>query len=78
MATTVRLDDDFVNKVKIHADVASRSVPKQIEYWAKIGNIAEDNPDLPYSFISEILLAHSEIRNQKIVHYVRKTERKGS
>lgn len=45
-ATSIRLDADFVEDVKAHADALSRSVPKQIEYWAKIGRIAEDNPDL--------------------------------
>ncbi|PHM28009.1 TA system antitoxin ParD family protein [Xenorhabdus budapestensis] len=76
MATSVRLDDDFVNEVKIHAEVASRSVPKQIEYWAKIGKIAEENPDLPYAFILESLLAKSEVGNQKVTPYVRKTKKR--
>ncbi|EKK5269269.1 ParD-like family protein [Cronobacter dublinensis] len=76
MATSIRLDDDFVSDVKVHADAASRSIPKQIEHWAKIGRIAEDNPDLPYSFISETLIAQSEVANKKVSRYVRKTERK--
>ncbi len=75
MATSIRLDDDFVSDVKVRADAASRSVPKQIEHWAKIGRIAEDNPDLPYGFISEILLSQSEIRNNKVTRYVRRTSR---
>jgi len=37
----------------------------QVEYWAKIGRIAEDNPDLPFSFIREILLAKEEVKNKK-------------
>lgn len=78
MATSIRLDDDFVSDVKVHADAASRSIPKQIEHWAKIGRIAEDNPDLPYSFISETLLSQSEIRNNKVTRYVRKTVRSGN
>lgn len=76
MAISIRLDDDFVSDVKIYAEAASRSVPKQIEHWAKIGRIAEDNPDLSYSFINEILLAQSEVINQKVTRYVRKSERK--
>ena len=50
MAQTVRLDDDFIADVKIHASAAHRSLPKQIEYWAKVGRAALDNPDLPVSF----------------------------
>lgn len=33
----------------------------QIEYWAKVGRIAEDNPDLPYEFIKETLIGLEEI-----------------
>lgn len=75
MAISIRLDDDFVSDVKIHAEAANRSVPRQIEHWAKIGQIAEDNPDLPYSFIHETLLAQSEIKNQKVTRYARRTGR---
>ncbi|MFW7224075.1 MULTISPECIES: ParD-like family protein [unclassified Serratia (in: enterobacteria)] len=75
MATSIRLDDDFVTDVKVYAEASSRSVPKQIEHWAKIGRIAEDNPDLPYSFILETLLAKSEVENKKVSRYVRRTER---
>jgi hypothetical protein len=75
MAISIRLDDDFVNDVKIHAEASSRSVPKQIEHWAKIGRIAEDNPDLPYAFILEALLAKSEVDNGKVSRYVRRTKK---
>lgn len=37
-----------------------RSVASQIEYWAKIGRIAEENPDLTYEFIKNILIAQQE------------------
>ncbi len=75
MAISIRLDEDFVSEAKIHAEANSRSVPKQIEYWSRIGRIAEDNPDLPYSVIVEFLLAQSEIDNGKISRYERKTNR---
>ncbi|MBL5900111.1 ParD-like family protein [Lelliottia amnigena] len=76
MATSIRLDDDFVSDVKVYADAASRSIPKQIEHWAKIGRMAEDNPDLPYSFINEILIAQAEVDNNKVSRYERRTRRK--
>ncbi|MDX2073517.1 MAG: ParD-like family protein [Alphaproteobacteria bacterium] len=55
--TTIKLSDDLVNDAKRYAAVFSRSVPKQIEYWSRIGKIVEENPDLPYEFIQELLLA---------------------
>ena len=60
MATTVKLSDSLVNEARRFGDIYSRSVPKQIEYWSKIGKIAEENADLPYSFIKDILLAQQE------------------
>jgi hypothetical protein len=35
-------------------------VPKQIEYWSRIGKIAEENPDLPFAMIRDILIAEQE------------------
>jgi hypothetical protein len=60
MATTIKLSDSIIGEAKRYGAVYSRSTPKQIEYWAMIGKIAEENPDLPYSFIKEILLAKAE------------------
>ena len=74
MATSVRLNEGFVSEVQINAKVASRSVPKQIEHWAKIGKIVEDNPDLSYEFIRESLLAREEIKNGEVTAYVRRTK----
>ncbi len=58
--TTVNLPNDLVEKAKKYGAVFHRSTPKQIEYWATIGRACEDNPDLPYEFIKDILLALEE------------------
>ena len=71
MATSVRLDDAFVSEAQVYAEVSKRSVPKQIEYWAEIGRIAEDNPDLPYEFIKNALTAMKEAEAGKLTPYVR-------
>ncbi len=60
MATNVKLSDALVNEAKRYAGVQHRSVPKQIEYWSRIGKIAEENPDLPFAMIREILAADQE------------------
>lgn len=75
MATSVRLDDDFVSLAKVHAEAENRSLPKQIEYWAKIGQIMIDNPDLSYEFVRESLLAAEEVKQGLVKRYVRKTQR---
>jgi hypothetical protein len=69
MATTVKLSDELVNEAKRYAHVYARSVPKQIEYWSRIGKIAEENPDMPYEFIKELLLAKDEAERDGYIPY---------
>ena len=60
MAINVKLSETLVEQAKAHAHIQHRSVPKQIEYWSQIGKIAEENPDLPFSMIRDILIADQE------------------
>lgn len=69
MATTVKLSDDLIAAARRHGEAYSRSIPKQIEYWSRIGKIAEENPDLSYSFIKDILLARHEAEDAQLTPY---------
>ena len=60
MAIAVRLPDDLVSDAKKLANNHFRSMPKQIEYYYQLGKIAEEDPDLPISFIKDILTAKQE------------------
>jgi hypothetical protein len=60
MSVNVKLSETLVNQARRYALIEHRSVPKQIEYWSRIGKIAEENPDLPFSMIREILTADQE------------------
>jgi hypothetical protein len=70
MAQSIKLSDELLQEAGIYAAVYSRSIPKQIEYWSRIGKIAEENPDLPYEFIKEILLAKAESNGGKLEKYI--------
>jgi hypothetical protein len=69
-STAVRLSNDIVRTAGAYAPVNSRSVPKQIEHWVKIGKIAEENPDLPYMFIKRVLEAREEMKIEKPIPYI--------
>lgn len=60
MSTNVKLSDDLVADARQHGGIEHRSVPKQIEHWSRMGKIAEENPDLPFSMIKDVLRARSE------------------
>ncbi len=61
MAKTIKISDEAFETAKSHATISLRSIPKQVEYWFKIGKLAEENPDLNYKFIKEILLSKQEL-----------------
>ena len=70
MATSsVRLDQELVERASIIASALSRTAPKQIEHWAKIGEIMEDNPDLPYEFVKQAIIAKAEKEAGKLERY---------
>ncbi|HVE45097.1 MAG TPA: hypothetical protein VNC84_08235 [Gammaproteobacteria bacterium] len=71
MNIAVSLDEKLVNDARSQSRVLSRSVTKQIEHWAKIGHIAEDNPDLTYSQIKDILLGLEDYRAGNVEKYKR-------
>ena len=60
MATAIKLSDELVNSARPYANAMQRSVTKQIEYWAKLGKTAEENPDLPVGMILDILVSREE------------------
>ena len=62
MGMPVRIDDDLYELAKLEAKAEHRTIAGQIEFWAKVGRTAIDNPDLPVSFIAESLASLAEPR----------------
>ena len=75
MAGPIKLSSELIAKAKIQASVSMRSIPKQIEHWARIGRIAEENPDLPYDFIKGILVGMEEFAAGNFVEYTFETRK---
>lgn len=69
MSKAVKISEHIVNKATIRARAMNRSMAGQIEYWANIGQIAEDNPDLPYSLIKNILISLEESKANQLEEY---------
>lgn len=60
---SVRMNDDMVGAARAAAKAEFRTVQGQIEFWAKVGRAALDNPDLPASFVAESLMSMAEPRD---------------
>lgn len=61
MSTAIRISDQLVKDARVISTVEHRSLTGQIEYWAKIGKCAEDNPDLTFNYIKEILIGIEQL-----------------
>lgn len=64
MSMPVRIDDELYNQAKTAAKGECRTISGQLEFWAKVGKAALDNPDLSIEFVRELLLARAEDRKQ--------------
>ena len=61
-STSIRIDQTLYEQARTEAQAEHRSIAGQVEYWAKVGRAALDNPDLPVSFIAESLASLAEPR----------------
>jgi hypothetical protein len=55
-------DETLARTLRARAKAHKRSISDQLKYYAHLAVIAEDNPDLPLSFIQGILEGQEEIK----------------
>ncbi len=63
MGIAIRIDEVIYNDAKKIARAECRSIPQQIEFWARVGKCALDNPDLPIEFVQDLLVAKNQDRS---------------
>jgi hypothetical protein len=74
---SVRIDEGLVSAARAVAKAESRTVQGQVEFWAKVGRAALDNPDLPASFIAESLMSMAEPHEDSIPFVPRSPAKRG-
>ena len=72
---SMRIDESLVGAARVAAKAEFRTVQGQVEFWAKVGRAALDNPDLPASFIAESLMSLSEPREDSTPFVHRSSQR---
>ena len=68
-SSSLRLESDLVERAKLVGTAQSRSAAKQIEHWAKIGRMMEENPDVSYEFVRQALIAKTENESRQLAPY---------
>jgi len=61
MPSAVKISDKLYQKAKATGKALNRSTAGQIEFWAKIGQIVEDNQDLNFRDVQGILIGLEEV-----------------
>lgn len=64
MGHPVRIDEALYEQAKVEAQAEHRTIAGQIEFWAKLGRAALDNPDLPIEFVANAVVSMAEPREQ--------------
>ena len=60
MLTTISVSENLIREAGIYGKADQRSVSDQIGHRIRIGKCAEENPDLTYDLIREILIGIGE------------------
>jgi ParD-like antitoxin of type II bacterial toxin-antitoxin system len=66
---SVTISEPLAQAAISQVKVCHRSIDSQIDHWAKIGKIAEENPDLSFEFINTALQARNEVLTGKTELY---------
>jgi hypothetical protein len=54
---SINISEELYSLAQWTAEAEKRSIAEQVEFWARIGRTALDNPELPIDFICETLIA---------------------
>ena len=69
MPTAINLSEQLIEEAKPFAQATHRSVAEQIEYWARLGKVAEENPDLPIPMLQDMLVSMEEVKAGNLRRY---------
>ncbi|NTU54385.1 MAG: ParD-like family protein [Chlorobiaceae bacterium] len=70
-STSIRIGQELYDQAKQDAVAEHRTIAGQIEFWARVGRAALDNPDLPVSFVAESLASLAEPHDKATVFVAR-------
>ena len=69
MPTAIQLSELLIEQAEPYAQAMNRSVAEQIEYWARLGKVAEENPDLPMPMPQDMLVSMEEVKAGNLSAY---------
>jgi len=69
MDIAITIPEELAEIAQQQAVIHQRTLSQQIVHWANFGKIVEDNPELPFAFLQEVLLARQEAQAGAVEPY---------
>jgi hypothetical protein len=69
MSIAINVSEQLIDEAKPFARAMHRSIAQQIEYWARLGKVAEENPDLPIHMLQDMLVSIEEVKAGRLSVY---------
>jgi len=69
MSTAIRISERLAEEARKYSAFEHRSLTGQIEYWAMLGKSLEENPDLTFNLIKDILIGLEELKRGDKTEY---------
>jgi hypothetical protein len=66
MLASIKLSESLTQDAKSASKIAKRTLPEQIEHWARLGKACDENPDLPVPMLQDILASRVEMNLNKL------------
>lgn len=66
---SIQFSEQFLEDVCRAAHNSGRTVEEQLEHWAHIGRVLEENPDLTYEFVKGIEASLEDIEAGRVEPY---------
>ncbi|MBE1302418.1 MAG: hypothetical protein GJ680_21210 [Alteromonadaceae bacterium] len=57
---SVELDKELVEIARLKSKSLNQTISQQIEVWATVGQILEENPDLTYEFVKDAIRSNTQ------------------
>jgi hypothetical protein len=70
MPSLVKLSKALVESAQLASVETNRTPSEQIEYWARLGKVSEENPELPVQMLQDMLTSIEEVRLGILTPYV--------
>ena len=69
MLASIKLSELLIQDAKSASKIAKRTLPEQIEHWARLGKACDENPELPVHILQDILASRAEMNLNKLSRF---------